>query len=203
MTGPGQPVVPVNPVAPVELALASTVQPADDEEIARFYAEQRARVRGFLIGGCGCSPADADDIIQDTIMVIRARNWPKVRTLDKPAAAAYWFRTAERRYRKVCRRQAGRVIDGDPSEHLMGVAHPGDQFAAADQREALEAAVRELPQRQRQVLWLRLVVGFSEAETAGILGISTGSVKTHLNHARKRMQELLRKDGTTWEAGVQ
>jgi RNA polymerase sigma-70 factor, ECF subfamily len=199
--GPGQPVVPIDPVVPVELAVPSTETPAD-EEIAGFYAEQRPRIYGFLVGGCGCPGADADDIIQDTIMVIRARYWPKVRTLDKPAAAAYWFKTAERRYRKSRRRQAGRIIDGDPSERLVSVAHPGDQFAAIDRREALEAALRQLPQRQRQVLWLRGIADFSEAETAEILCISPGSVKTHHHHAKKRMQELLRKDGTTWEAEV-
>ena len=110
MRGPGQPVVPINPV---ELAIPGTEMPAvDDEEIAEFYAEQRPRVYGFLVGGCGCPRADADDIIQDTIMVIRARYWPKVRTLDKPAAAAYWFKAAERRYRKSCRRQAAASLTG-------------------------------------------------------------------------------------------
>lgn len=196
MRGPGQPVV------PVELAAPSIEKAIDDEEIARFYAEQRARVYGFLVGGCGCPRADADDIIQDTIMVIRARYWPKVRTLDKPAAAAYWFKTAERRYRKSRRRQAGSVIDGDPSDRLADVAHSRDQFAAFDHRDALEAVLRELPPRQRQVLWLRLVADFSEAETAEILRISPGSVKKHLHLAKERMQELLRKDGTTWEAEV-
>ena len=82
------------------------------------------------------------------------------------------------------------------------MAHPGDQFAAIDRREALEAALRELPRRQRQVLWLRLVADFSEAETAEILRISPGSAKKHLHLAKERMQGLLRKDGTTWEAEV-
>ena len=52
------------------------------------------------------------------------------------------------------------------------VAHPGDQFAAVDRRQALMAQLRELPPRQRQVLWLRLAEDFSESETAEILGIS-------------------------------
>ena len=64
------------------------------------------------------------------------------------------------------------------------MAAPGDQFAQADRRQALEPVIRQLPQRQRQVLWLRLLADFSEAETAEILGISAGSVKTHLNHAK-------------------
>ena len=82
------------------------------------------------------------------------------------------------------------------------MAHPGDQFAAVDRREALKDVIRKLPRRQRQVLWLRLIADFSEADTAEILGTSVGSVKTHLHHARKGMQALLRKDSATWEAEV-
>ena len=134
-------------------------------------------------------------------MVIRKRHWATIRSSTtnpwpSGSRAAVW------RYRRLLRRQAGRIADGDPTELLLGVAHPGDQFAAVDRREALNALIRELPPRQRQVLWLRLIADFSEADTAEILGISIGSVKTHLHHARERMQELLRKDSATWEEEV-
>jgi len=183
-----------------ELALTLGGASAADEEIARFYSEHRKRLHGFLVFGCGFPEADAEDVIQDTIMAIRRRYWPKVRTLDKPDA--YWFKAAERRCRRLLGRQAGRTGSGDPSERLLGVAHPGDQFAAVDRREALKDIVRELPRRQRQVLWLREAADFSEADTAEILGISVGSVKTHLHHAKERARELMRKDGATWEAEV-
>ncbi|HEY8545228.1 MAG TPA: sigma-70 family RNA polymerase sigma factor, partial [Acidimicrobiales bacterium] len=41
------------------------------------------------------------------------------------------------------------------------------------------AALRALPDRQREVLALRYYLELSEAEIAEALGISTGSVKTH------------------------
>jgi RNA polymerase sigma factor (sigma-70 family) len=107
---------------------------------------------------------------------------------------------AAREYVRRRRLQAKRFVVGDPSERLLGVADPGDQFAAADRREALNAAFRELPLGQRQVLWLRVIADFSEAGTAEILGISTGSVKAQLHHARKRMKERLRNDSATQEA---
>jgi RNA polymerase sigma factor (sigma-70 family) len=171
---------------------------AADEEIARFYEEHRSAVRAYLISMCGCSARDADDIIQDTIMTIRAAYWPTVRTYDKPVA--YWFKVVRREYARRCRRQATRFADGDPSERLLAVADPRDQFAAVDRLDALYTAIRELPPRQRQVLWLREIADFSEAHTAEILGISAGTVKTHLHHARNRLEELLREDSATWEA---
>ena len=196
MTGQGRQAVPPELAFP----LSGGQQAAADHEVARFYSEHRERLLRFLVFVCRCPEADAEDIIQDTIMVIRKYHWATIRSYDKPVA--FWFRAVVWRYRELLRRQAGRIADGDPTELLLGVAHPGDQFAAVDRREALNALIRELPPRQRQVLWLRLIADFSEAETAEILGISIGSVKTHLHHARERMQELLHKDGATWEEEV-
>jgi RNA polymerase sigma factor (sigma-70 family) len=183
-----------------ELALPAAGVQAHDEEIARYYAGHRDKVRRWLVSGCGCPEADAEDIVQDTILVIRSGYWPTVRALARPEA--YWYKIAGNRYRRTRGRQVGRTAGTDPSELLPEQPTPGDQFAQIDRRLVLEQATCRLPRRQRQVLWLRLVAGFSEAETAEILGIGTGSVKTHLNHARTRMQKLLRMDSATWEAEI-
>jgi RNA polymerase sigma factor (sigma-70 family) len=185
---------------PGELAPPAAGTQAHDEEIARYYAEHRDKVRRWLVSGCRCPEADAEDIVQDTILVIRSGYWPTVRALGKPEA--YWFKIAGNRYRRTRGRQAGRTADADPSELLLEQAAPGDQFAQVDRRLVLEAGIRQLPRRERQVLWLRLVADFSGDETAEILGVSPGSVKTHLNHARTRMQKLLRMDSATWEAEI-
>lgn len=194
MTGHG------HQAAPAELARPLGTGQAADEEIAAFYARHRGAVLSFLVHACGCPQADAEDIVQDTIMVIRRRYWPTVRAYDKPDA--YWLKAAERRYRRLRGRHAGRVAVGDPWERLLSVAHPGDQFAAVDSRVVLMAVLRELPRRQRQVLWLREIAGFSEAETAEILGVSAGSVKTHLHYARKGIRELLGTNRATREEEV-
>jgi DNA-directed RNA polymerase specialized sigma24 family protein len=57
----------------------------------------------------------------------------------------------------------------------------------------LEQVIRQLRQRQRQVLWLRLVADFSEAGAAEIFGLSTGSVKTH--RAIRSFRSALRTSG--------
>jgi len=46
-------------------------------------------------------------------------------------------------------------------------------------RLTLCAALRSLPQRQREVIVLRYLVGLSEPEVAAALGVSLGTVKTH------------------------
>jgi RNA polymerase sigma factor (sigma-70 family) len=50
----------------------------------------------------------------------------------------------------------------------------------ADDQRAVIAALRLLPDRQRDVLVLRFYLDLSESEIADTLGISGGTVKTHV-----------------------
>ncbi len=58
-------------------------------------------------------------------------------------------------------------------------------------RLALAAALRALPRRQREVIALRHLAGFSEAEAAAALHISPGSVKTHLHRGLQALRSSL------------
>jgi DNA-directed RNA polymerase specialized sigma24 family protein len=52
-------------------------------------------------------------------------------------------------------------------------------------------ALRRLPRRQREVLVLRDVLGYSEGEVALHLGVALGTVKTHLRRGHVAMRGLL------------
>jgi RNA polymerase sigma-70 factor (ECF subfamily) len=55
----------------------------------------------------------------------------------------------------------------------------------------IDAALEELPEMQSVVARLHLVEQFEHQEIAAMMGISDGTVRSHLSHARKKLQEKL------------
>ena len=60
-----------------------------------------------------------------------------------------------------------------------------------DEQRRVLAALRSLPDRQRDVLTLRYYLDLSEAEIAQTLGITPGSVKTHAHRGIAALAERL------------
>ena len=68
---------------------------------------------------------------------------------------------------------------------------PADLLAGSQAGVALDAALRALPDRQRQAFLLRIWEGFDVAQTAGVMRCSEGSVKTHLFRALQALRQRL------------
>jgi RNA polymerase sigma-70 factor, ECF subfamily len=186
----------------VKAVVAASREPGDsrDKEVCGLYVAYRNGVRAYLINSVGCPEHEADDVLQDTILIVRDR-WDQIRILEKPAA--YWYKIAGRRARRLQGQWARRGCDLDPHDLLHAVPSPDDPCGGVDLREALTVVLRALPAGQRQVLWLREAAGFSVAETAMILDLRPGTVKSQLNAAKKRLKELRRTNGGGWEADFQ
>ena len=174
-------------------AAAPPPGPSRDEEIAAFFRAHHDGLRKYLTRSCDCPDHEADDIAQDSFLAVRTQ-WDHVRSYGKPKA--YLYKVAVRLVGRRRKEQAAeRLYQGDPDDHLAVYPDPADAFAATDRRDSALALLGQLPLRQRQVVGLR-GAGFTEAETAEIMTISAGTVKSQLHDARARIDELERKART-------
>lgn len=88
----------------------------------------------------------------------------------------------EKRYREL-------INLGDEAMENNQPAH-SDVESKYDKDEIMKA-IESLPAMSRTVFNLHVVDGYKHEEIAGMLGITSGTSKAHLFHARKKLQELL------------
>jgi RNA polymerase sigma-70 factor (sigma-E family) len=150
-----------------------------DEAVARLYtAHYRSLVRlaGLLLSDAGL----AEEITQDAYVQLHVR-WRRLRDTDKAlgylrTAVVNGCRSALRR-RLVERRYLANVPAGPmatvPSAEADTIARLG--------ADALIAALRQLPTRQREALVLRYYLDLSELAISEAMGCSRGAVKSHLS----------------------
>ena len=74
-----------------------------------------------------------------------------------------------------------------------GPDEPSAEHAALAilERSAVAAALRSLPERQREAIALRYYADFSEADIARAMGISKGAVKSHTARAMASLKTIL------------
>lgn len=132
---------------------------------------------------------DADDAAQDAFLSA----WQALERYDDRQPLAPWLaRIALNAARDLRRRR--RVRTTEPLDTLRissgweGLeTGPGDVLL----RTRLEAALDELPERQRLALLLFEVDGYAHAEIGAMLGIPEGTARSDVFHARRKLRGVL------------
>lgn len=121
----------------------------------------------------------ADDLLQTALAKAWSR-WSGITDDPEPYVRKVLVNTYTSWWRRKWRSEV-------PTEKLPDVGMSGD-FARADDRRAVRAALRRLPPKQRAVVVLRYIEELSEAETARVLGCSRGNVKSQLARALAKLR---------------
>jgi len=132
--------------------------------------------------------ATAEEIVQDAFVAVHDR-WSRLRDHDR--ALAYLRQAVVNRSRSALRHRG--VVARHAARETAPRDVPGaeENALAADRRGAVLDAMRELPDRQREVLALRYYLDLSEAQIADALGISRGAVKSHASRGAATLRSLL------------
>ncbi len=153
----------------------------------RIHYRSLVRLASLLVGDVQTS----EEVVQDAFVRLYLR-WGGLRDVERAPA---YLRSAvlngarsQLRRRGVRRRHAERrVISVDAAPAEIGA------LASYDHHRVVEA-MRTLPQRQREALALRFYLDLSEAEMAAAMGVSAGSVKTHLHRGLAALAGRLEED---------
>ncbi|GAA1847525.1 SigE family RNA polymerase sigma factor [Actinomadura bangladeshensis] len=147
----------------------------------RRHHRELARLAFVMLGDSD----GADDLAAD-VMAAAWRRWDRVRAADQPLAYVRRMVVNMSRSRiRVLVRERDRVerMGAGSDEHLYGPDVP----AIVDVR----AALLRLPQRKRACVVLRLAFDLSEKETAQVLGIAVGTVKSQTAKGVAELTRLL------------
>lgn len=133
-------------------------------------------------------PALRDDLLQDIALAL----WRALPTWRGEAPLrAFIARVAHNRGATHVVGQMRRSPAAPLSEQLVDLKQGPDEYAQLEQgRLRLQSAARALPLAMRQVVTLALE-GFSHAEIAETLGISTNNVAVRLNRAKSALGTAL------------
>lgn len=130
-------------------------------------------------------PTEAEDATHDAFVTA----WQKWSTLSDPARFEPWFRKI---LVNTCRnrlRRASRWNLRDISDELTLAAVDDD--VTRDERDALGRALARLETDDRILLALRYDRDLTVDAIAGTLGIPSGTVKSRLHHALRRLHAAL------------
>jgi RNA polymerase sigma-70 factor (ECF subfamily) len=128
---------------------------------------------------------DAADLFQDTCL--RAIRYYK--TYDEKQDFEKWIfiicvNTYKSTLRRLYRSRPLLFASNDEHDEFFNMIPDDDDTATHEEYKDLLKTVKRLPEKYRTVVVLRYFNDYSEKETAEILGIPTGTVKSRLNAAK-------------------
>ena len=181
---PGAPPRPPSATGAVGPRAAMADDARGDEAFAELYAAHYAEAVRLAYLLCGQQERAEDAVADAFVKVWRA--WRRGR-IDSPRAyiRRAVVNTVNSRFRRLAleRRELTRR-SGD----ARGARADDEQVS---ERDALFTALAQLPQRQRTAIVLRYWEDLSEADTAEVMGVATGTVKSSVSRGIASLRELV------------
>ena len=168
--------------AATALAVNRDARAGDFDEIFRQHAAMVYRTARAVTG----RPDEAEDVLQ-TLFLRLIRGEHSAALWKNPKA--YLHRAAINLSLDMLRARRRRPIATELD--ALDLADPATNDAALDGHHTLDAALAQLEPDAVQMLTLRYVHGYSDAEIAGLLGTSRGAIALRLFRLRRRLRKLL------------
>lgn len=145
-------------------------------------------IRNYLYGRIN-RESDIEDIVQETLLSIhKARHtydWTRPLKPWVLAIANYRMNDFLRKYYRVQKKE---VVDYDTIANVFAEEDVTEQRADTEQ---LQNALNQLPEKQRRIVTLMKVQGYSAKEVAKEMNMSVSAVKVSAHRSYKKLKEYL------------
>lgn len=162
------------------LELVEAARGGDEQALVSLLAAAQPDIRRYAARNCRM--ADADDVVQETLLLLYRR----VGTLRAVASFSAWmFAVARRACLRLLRLGAAKPLEGDDAAVRFVHLRPEDI------RIDVSRAIQSLPEHYREVVLLRDIEEMSVDEIAAALDLTRESVNARLHRARGMIREYL------------
>ncbi len=176
-------------------ALVALVARGDEGALAELYDRVSRMAYGLALRVLR-DERHAEDAVQEAFLQV----WRSAATFRaERAKASTWILTlVHRRAVDLVRREERRTAEPLTEDTELAQSTEGTEEAAwlRFERERVQAALKQLPDTQREALELAYYGGFSQSELAERLGVPLGTIKSRMFTGLARLRELL-DDSTT------
>lgn len=164
----------------------------DERALEQIYLRFKRPLFSLACRYAGNASA-AEDILQEAFL----RAFTRLGEVNNPATFSAWLYritiNVSLSHLRASRHERRAAVPLGDLEGML--AAPAASVDGGDLRRPLEDAIRELPARLKSVFLLHDVQGFKHEEISSMLGLSTGTTKSHLFKARLKLRRRLLKSG--------
>jgi RNA polymerase sigma-70 factor (ECF subfamily) len=167
--------------------LARRVQAGEREAFAEL-ARRYLRPIHAVVGSFLSEPADVEDASQETFL----RALEAIAGFDADRPFAPWLYQIARNVARNRLDHRRRWRTEDAGDDLASAsANPGVSVERTEIRSLVDGVLARMPDKRRTAFRLFDIEGYTSAETARLMGISEGTVRSHVHHARRTLRSEL------------
>ena len=170
-----------------EVLLVSRILEGDSGALDELISLYRSLIYAILVRHLNFPPDDADEIFQRFLVRIWENDFRRLRAWRRNAPLAAYIGKMVRNLAGDFRRERRRdtQID-DAGQSILDYSH-----LEADRAHVVEAALSELSDRDRELIYRRYYLGQTYREIADELGMTPNHAGVALSRAQLRLKQIL------------
>ena len=175
-----------------DMQLITRMAQGDTQALNDLYARYGSSILGFLMSRLNNRQL-AEELLQDVMLSA----WKNAESFRGDSKVKTWLLViARNRAINSQRRWSPQIVQLNEAFGFENDSTgPMERMIKQANREAVRSAIDQLPEGQKEVLVLVFFNQLSGIETAQVLGISEGTVKSRLHRAKQQLKHLLEQKG--------